>query len=299
MTEQRPPSIDIPAALRWQRAAATESAWLHEEVARRMQERLQWIRLQPQAWAHWESVRGGLAAHRELAQRYPKAGCFVVEPEPQRAQLAIKTFAPRWWQGARWKASSTRFEEPAPGSVQMLWANMLLHMCAEPQALLAQWHRALAVDGFLMFSCLGPDSLMELRGLYRSQGWPAAMHEFTDMHDWGDMLVQAGFAEPVMDMERITLSFADPLRLLRELRELARHLHPARYPALRSRPWHQALLQAMDAHMRGADGKLALTFEVIYGHAMKPAPRHTVRAQTVLSLEQMRASLNQRKTYRE
>jgi malonyl-CoA O-methyltransferase len=299
MTEQRPPSIDIPAALRWQHAAATESAWLHEEVARRMQERLQWIRLQPQAWAHWESVRGGLAAHPELVQRYPKASCFVVEPEPQRAQVAIKTIAPKWWQGAHWRASSTRFEEPAPGSVQMLWANMLLHMCAEPQALLAQWHRALAVDGFVMFSCLGPDSLMELRGLYRSQGWPAAMHEFTDMHDWGDMLMQAGFAEPVMDMERITLSFADPSRLLRELRELGRNLHPARYPALRTRRWRQALLQAMDAQMRGADGKLALTFEVIYGHAMKPAPRHTVRAQTVLSLEQMRASLNQRKTYRE
>jgi malonyl-CoA O-methyltransferase len=61
-----------------------------------------------------------------------------------------------------------------------------------------------------MFSCLGPDTLRELRALYAALGWPPPAHEFTDMHDWGDMLVASGFAEPVMDMERITLSFATP-----------------------------------------------------------------------------------------
>ena len=92
----------------------------------------------------------------------------------------------------------------------MLWANMALHMAADPQALIAQWHRALATDGFLMFSCLGPDTLRELRALYAALGWPPAGHEFTDMHDWGDMLVHAGFAEPVMDMERIVLTWDTP-----------------------------------------------------------------------------------------
>ena len=298
MTEQTPPTIDPVAAQRWQQFPATQSAWLHEEVARRMQERLQWIRLQPQSWVHWESVRGGLAAHRELLRRYPKAQSVVVEPVSQRAQLASKTIAPKWWQGARWMTPTTRCEPPAEGVAQMVWANMLLHMSAEPQALLAQWHRALAVDGFVMFSCLGPDTLAELRALYQSAGWPPPVHEFTDMHDWGDMLVQAGFAEPVMDMERITLSFADPARLLRELRELGRNLHPARHAALRGRRWHERLSQALEAQLRGPDGQLALTFEVIYGHAVKPAPRHKVQAQTVLTLEQMRASLNQRKSYR-
>ncbi len=298
MTEQRPPTIDPVAAQRWQQFPATQSAWLHEEVARRMQARLQWIRLQPDSWAHWESVRGGLAAHRELVQRYPKAQCFVVEPVSQRAQFAAKAVTPKWWQGARWTHAATHHAVPPAGAVQMLWANMLLHMSAQPQALLAQWHRALAVDGFVMFSCLGPDTLAELRAVYQSLGWAPPAHEFTDMHDWGDMLVQAGFSEPVMDMERITLSFADPLRVLSELRELGRNLHPARHPALRGRRWHQSLSHALDAQLRGADGQLTLTFEVIYGHAVKPAPRHMVQAQTVLTLEQMRASLHQRKTYR-
>ena len=273
MTEQPPPTIDPVAAQRWQQLPATQSAWLHEEVARRMQERLQWIRLQPQSWAHWETVRGGLTAHRALVQRYPKARCFVVEPDAQRQQQAAKSIAPKWWQGGRWVSGAARFEVPPEGAVQMVWANMLLHMSAQPQALMAQWQRALAVA-------------------------PPA-HEFTDMHDWGDMLVRAGFAEPVMDMERITLSFDDPLRLLRELRDLGRNLHPARYSGLRGRQWRQHLSQALDAQLRGPDGKLALTFEVIYGHAVKPAPRHMVQAQTVLTLEQMRASLHQRKTYRD
>jgi malonyl-CoA O-methyltransferase len=147
-----------------------------------------------------------------LAQRYPDAGCFVVESSPGRLQRARDVLSKPWWHPGRWKAAPTRFEAPPEGSLQMLWANMLLHQVADPQALIAHWHRTLAVDGFLMFSCFGPDTLRELRELYRALGWPAPAHEFTDMHDWGDMLVQAGFAEPVMDMERITLTFTTPQR---------------------------------------------------------------------------------------
>jgi len=175
--------------------------------------------------------------------------------------------------------------------VQMLWANMALHMAADPQALIAQWHRALAVDGFLMFSCLGPDTLRELRGLYRALGWPPPGHEFTDMHDWGDMLVHAGFAEPVMDMERITLTWETPARLLAELRELGANLHPARFAGLRGRGWRARLERELDAALRTADGRLALTFEIVYGHALKPAPRLRVSDQSAISLQDMRALL--------
>ena len=178
-----------------------------------------------------------------------------------------------------------------PGGVQMLWSNMRLHTSADPQALMKQWHEALAVDGFLMFSCLGPDTLRELRGLYAELGWPPAGHDFTDMHDWGDMLVSGGFAEPVMDMERIRLSFATPQRLLAELRELGANLHPGRFPALRGRAWKARLLQELDRHLRGDDGQLTVTFEVVYGHALKPVPRARVGEQTSVSVGDMRAIL--------
>jgi malonyl-CoA O-methyltransferase len=179
----------------------------------------------------------------------------------------------------------------------MLWANMLLHHAADPQALIAAWHRALAVDGFLMFSCFGPDTLRELRQVYAQEGWPAPAHEFTDMHDWGDMLVHAGFAEPVMDMERITLSYETPERLLAELRELGRNLHVQRFAGLRGRRWRAQLLQALQALARPDEqGRLCLTFEVVYGHALKPMARHKVRSESQIGLEDMRQMLGAKRS---
>ncbi len=300
MAADRPPTIDPVAAARWQQLAMPASPWLHEEVGRRMAERLQWIRLQPEAWAHWSPVAGGLQAHGLVAQRYPNSPSFVVEVPGDKQELAINSIVKPWWNPGRWAGPGAQFQPPPAASVQMVWANMALHMAPDPQALIAAWHQALAVDGFLMFSCLGPDTLGELRRIYQQQGWPAPSHEFTDMHDWGDMLVAAGFAEPVMDMERITLSFASPQRLLQELRTLGRNLHQARFAGLRGRQWQQQLhVQMANLLSDGADGgQLKLTFEVIYGHAIKPVPRVKVQAQTTLSLDEMRSVLSQGKAGR-
>ena len=174
----------------------------------------------------------------------------------------------------------------------MLWANMALHTSDDPSALLQKWHQLLAVDGFLMFSCLGPDTLRELALLYQSQGWPPASHAFTDMHDWGDMLVHAGFAEPVMDMERITLTYANADSLLAECRMLGRNLHQERFSGLRGKSWLAQLKRLLLALGKtDADGRLTLTVEVIYGHALKPLPRLKVQSESSLSLDDMRAIL--------
>ena len=255
-----------------------------------MAERLEWILLSPTAWAHWEPVRGGLAVQPLLEQRYPQARVLWVEPEPEQARAAAQALARPWWQ--RW-SGPRRQAVPGldEGAVQMLWANMALHFATDPQALMAEWHRALATDGFLMFSCFGPDTVRELHGLYAALGWPPPGPQFTDMHDWGDMLVAAGFAEPVMDMERITLTWETPQRLLAELRELGANLHPARFAALRGRGWRQRLHDELAARLRGADGRLALTFEIVYGHALKPAPRVRMSPHSAVSLEDMRQLL--------
>ena len=293
MPTQRPPTIDPPAAERWAALRTTTPPWLHEEVARRMEDRLQWIKLQPTAWAHWSPVRGGLEAHALLTARYPEATCYVVEAHAEQAQLALKSVAKPWWTPARWKAGASVVGLPPDSSVQMLWANMLLHTAADPQALMAQWHRALAVDGFLMFSCLGPDTALELRAVYEAMGWPTPSHAFTDMHDWGDMLVGAGFAEPVMDMERIRLTYASAARLLLDLRGIGRNLHPDRFPALRGKAWRHELEQALAERLADAEseGRLSMTFELIYGHALKPRPRLKVDSQSAISLRDMRDML--------
>ena len=300
-TDQRPPTIDSVAAQRWHSISARgelpallQAPWLHEEVGTRMQDRLQWIKNPPAAWAHWAAVNGGLQTHQKISQRYPKSPCFIAEVQVFTAQAAIKKIANPVWQPSRWTDAAPIAGEPAPGAVQLVWANMLLHSQADPLALIGQWHRALATNGFLMFSCLGPDTAKEMRALYERLGWGPCGHSFTDMHDWGDMLVQSGFAEPVMDMERITLSFATPERALQELRGLGRNLHPQRFESLRGRRYKTRLLEAMRRYW--GNGPISLTFEVIYGHAYKPSPRIKVSSESAVSMQDMRAMLAQGKT---
>jgi malonyl-CoA O-methyltransferase len=293
MATQRPPTLDSVAALRWA-GLACASPWLHEEVARRMQERLQWIKLQPSNWLHWQPLQGGMQAQALLSARYPKSECFMAHAGVKHASIAMKLIAKPWWSLQRWRSPPITHALP-PAPVQMVWANMALHMAADPQTMLAQWHSLLATDGFLMFSCLGPDTLGQLRAVYQQQGWPLPTHEFTDMHDWGDMLVGAGFAEPVMDMERITLTYSSPESLLAELRQLGRNLHVHRFAGLRSRAWKTRWLDAVRSGlaMPGSDGRLSLTFEVVYGHAFKPPARMPVSTQTTISLQEMRQALSQ------
>jgi malonyl-CoA O-methyltransferase len=297
MASELPPTIDPVAATRWHARAPALSPWLHEEVARRMEQRLDWLRRGPLSWCHWDPVRGGIEAHALLRQRYPDARCTVHETAPHLQARAREALAPAWWRGGgRWGRSAVVFGPPEPGSMQMLWANMALHGAADPRALINAWQQALEIDGHVMFSCFGPDTLRELRALYEEAGWPAPSHAFTDMHDWGDMLIEAGFAEPVMDMERITLTFASAERLLQELRELGTNLHRARYPALRGKRWRAALLQKLTEGLASPqDGQLALSFEIVYGHAFKAAPRVPFSVHRTVPLDTMRSMLRSKK----
>ena len=300
MPNDRPPTIDPLAAERWATRISKDSPWLHEEVARRMESRLQWITQAPQRWLHWQPLQGGLGAHALLKRRYPKAARFLVEASPSHYATLRRRLQRPWWHPLRWLAMGGDIFAAPQQPVNMLWANMALHAQSDPLACIRQWHGHLAQDGFLMFSCFGPDTLQQIRAIYAQQGWSQPSHAFTDMHDWGDMLVQAGFAEPVMDMERITLSYSSPEALLAELRGLGRNLHVQRFPGLRGRGWRDALLQALQKGLASPEvsGRLALTFEIIYGHAFKPAPRLPVTGHSVIPLDDMRAALAQGRSQR-
>ena len=296
MSAPQPPTLDPQAAQRWESRHIESSPWLHNEVARRMAERLQWVLFKPERWVHWEPLRSGLAAQDMVAKAYPKAICWARVAQPASLAHLKQLWRAPWWQPKRWLPSAALVfgPKPPPAWAQMLWANMSLHMVADPAALIRDWHSALSEDGFLMFSCLGPDTLRELRQLYQDLGWPAPAHEFTDMHDWGDMLVQAGFAEPVMDMERIELTFETPERLLQELRELGRNLHIQRFEGLRGRGWLRQLHQALQASAQSDTG-LKLTFEIVYGHAFKPKPRIRMSPQTEVPVHDLKSMLRRNK----
>jgi malonyl-CoA O-methyltransferase len=269
-------------------ARQAQPPWLHAEISRRMAERLPVIKLQPARVLQWSAFLG--ASGEDLRKAYPQAAQLLVEPVAALRERSLAQYKKAWWQVLRGapEPSVSLPHEAGEGVAELLWANMYLHLSPDPEALLALWHRALAVDGFVMFSCLGPDSLRELRPLYEALGWGLPGPEWIDMHDVGDMLVGAGFADPVMDQERITLTWAEPQRLLDDLRALGGNISPGRHPGSRGRVWRGRLLAALEG-LRGVDGRLSLSLELVYGHAFKPVPRLKMAAETRVSLDQMRS----------
>jgi malonyl-CoA O-methyltransferase len=283
-------------AERWTLAEA--APWLHGEVARRMAERLPVILKTPESIVEWWAHAGG--SNAVLQQAYPKARRVRVEPSAALAASRAQQAAAPWWAPRRWTAEPAKVLAAAdvpPASAQLLWANMALHAVADPPALFAQWRRVLEVEGFLMFSTLGPDTLAGLRELYAEMGWGSPGAAFVDMHDIGDMLVHAGFADPVMDQEHVVLTWATPEALLAELRTLGLNADPARHAGLRSPRWQRRLLDAL-GRRAGADGRIALGFEVVYGHAFNPLPRPKVAAQTHVPLADLRSMVRGTRTSR-
>jgi malonyl-CoA O-methyltransferase len=278
----------VRAALR-RLARTPEPPWLHGEIARRMGEKLELILLKPERVIDWWSTLGAGAGL--LGAAYPKAELLRVEPDATWAERARAQASKPWWNPARWVDSAplaiVETDEIAPGA-GLVWANMMLHAVVDPVALIERWHSLLRVDGFVMFSCLGPGTLRELRTLYGRLGWPAPTPGFIDMHDLGDMLVQAGFADPVMDQETLTLRWPGAKALLAELRSLGGNAAPDRTPGLRTPRWRAVLERELQS-LAAPDGSIGLSFEVAYGHAFKAAPRLRAGEATTVSLDDMRA----------
>jgi malonyl-CoA O-methyltransferase len=276
-------------------AQLAEAPWLHQEVARRMATRLELVLRKPRHWVDWWGFLG--AGYPILRNTYPQASGLIVEPtEALRERSIAGLDSGRWWSAQRWRASKTQVgldsaldgDASLAGSADLVWSNMMLHRAINPLALLRTWSGLLAADGFAMFSTFGPDTLKELRSLYAEAGWPAPHPPFADMHDIGDMLVACGFAEPVVDLEMLTLTWSSAEALLAELRQLGSHLGPTRGAGLRTPRWREELLRAL-RRRADRDGRIALRFELIFCHAFKPPPRQRAGAPAVIKLDQLHA----------
>jgi len=275
------------------RAARAEGPpWLHQEVARRMAQRLPVIRQAPEHWVDWWGFTGGGAP--AVAAVWPQARRSVVEPTESLVERSRQALRAPWWawgQRRRDAAQQVGLASDLPaGAAQMLWANLVLHSAPDPAALLAQWRDALAVDGFLMFSTFGPDTLRELRAVYAACGWASPHPPYADMHDLGDLLVHQGFADPVMDQEQLQLTWSSPQAMLAELRGLGGHVGAQRFAGCRTPRWRDRLLAAL-AERADPQGRIRMSFELVYGHAYKPAPRPGRGDPVTVSLDALRATL--------
>jgi malonyl-CoA O-methyltransferase len=271
------------ARLHFERAAGTyaKAARLEEEIGARMLERLDYVKLAPRRVLD----AGSGPPQRALGKRYSAADVVALDFAPAMLRMGKRKLFER--KSVKAIAADMARIPIAPGAIDLVWSNMALHWAADPLAALREFHRVLAVDGLLMFSTLGPDTLAELR----QAAGGARVHAFADMHDLGDMLVAAGFAEPVMDTERMTMLYDDGAALLADLRasgQTCALAAPRGAPrrGLAGRGFLAALTERLAAQRR--EGKLAVSFEVVYGHAWKAPARRAPDGRAIVQFERRR-----------
>jgi malonyl-CoA O-methyltransferase len=265
------------------RAASSydEHAVLQREVGERLLQHLDPIRIAPRRVVDLGCGTG--AAFDALRKRYPDAplvGIDLALPMLQRARARSP-----WWRRA---LSSTPLlacadAERLPlaaGCAGLAFSNLLLQWC-EPAAIFAEAARVLETGGLFLFSTYGPDTLKELRAAFAAAGPGAHVNDFVDMHDLGDALVAAGFADPVMEMETITLEYSTLEALAADLRGGGGHnVLPGRARGLGGREAWRRMVGRYEAMRRG--GALPATYEVVYGHAWRVAPRRAADGRAIV-----------------
>ena len=172
----------------------------------------------------------------------------------------------------------------AHNALDLVWSNLALHWHPQPDRVFAEWRRVLRVDGLLMFSCFGPDTFKELRAAFATVDAAPHALPFVDMHDFGDMLINAGFSTPVMDMENITVTYASVDKLMADVRAWGGNPLMTRRRGLFGRADWRRIGQALE-QLRRADGKIPLSFEIIYGHAFRPMPKRTADGEAIIRLD--------------
>ena len=259
------------------------AAVLQREVCIRMLEKLDVIRIRPVRLLDVGSGTGW--GTRQLGERYPQADIAALDIAIGMLETARGTSS--WWQKIfsgnkqRYICADAEALPLAAQSVDLVWSNLAVQWCNDLPATFAELHRVIRTDGLLMFSTFGPDTLKELRIAFDGVDGYNHVNRFTDMHDIGDMLVETGFADPVMEMERLTLTYDDVKAVMQDLRDIGAHNATAgRAPGMLGRARWMRIVQNYETLRH--NGKLPATFEIIYGHAWKAQAKKMADGRSVI-----------------
>jgi malonyl-CoA O-methyltransferase len=256
------------------------AAVLQAEVRSRLLERLQIVRLDPEVILDLGAGTGH--ASRTLKSMFPKAQVIALDiaagmlVEARRQQGILRRF--------NRVAADGRTLPLKTQSVDLVFSNLMVQWCDPPDSVFAEVRRVLKPHGLFTFTTLGPDTLKELRTAWAAVDEHTHVNRFTDMHDVGDALMRARFAEPVLDVEPFTLTYNDAYGLMRELKAIGAHnATRGRRQGLTGRRALDRMLAAYEAFRD--NGKLPATYEVVYGHAWGPLPAvDTARGETAIPI---------------
>ena len=285
MTGTKPPLLDRGAIRRHADrasagydAAAVLAARLREDMVRR----LEWVAFVPETVLDLGCGTGHGAA--SLAARWPGARVIALDASPAMLDEASRREGAERFELQLAEAESI----PLPdASVDLVFSNLLLPWCEDIDAVFAEVARVLKPRGLFTFTTFGPDTLVELRTAWRAADLEAALHPFTDMHDLGDGLVRAGFAEPVLDVSRFTLTYPDAVALLRDLRATGSQGAAAeRARGLTGRGRLRAMQEAYERFRTG--GVLPASYEVVFGQAWGAVARRAPDGEIAVSVEAIR-----------
>ena len=261
------------------------AAAVHAEIRQRLLERLDVVRIKPEVVVDLGAGTGH--ASRALRDRYSSAQVIAADLSPKMLRQAGRQ--QRLFRRFSRMAADAHLLPLKNGTVDLIFSNLMLQWCSDPDRVFAEMRRVLKSDGLMTFTTLGPDSLRELRAAWARVDAHTHVHRFIDMHDFGDALLRAGFAEPVMDTERLTITYASFDSLLQELRGSGSHSAAyGRRRTLVGRSTMAGVREAYESLRR--EGVLPVTLEVVYGHAwaIEREPRGARRGEVRIPLGEVR-----------
>ena len=248
-------------------------AELQYEIGDRLIERLDYVRLQPARILDLGAGTGFFSA--ALLKRYRKADIVALDV----AENMLRQVQGRggWFRKPRCVCADAETLPFADDSFQLIFSNLMLQWSVDLEQTFMELRRVLAPGGLLMFTTFGPDTLMELRASWEKVDGFTHVNTFIDMHDVGDSLLSTRWAEPVMDSERITVTYRQLGTLMQDLKQIGAHNVTHGRPAgLTGRQRMQQLAEAYEAFRE--DGVLPASYEVVYGHAWSPVNKQSADA---------------------
>jgi malonyl-CoA O-methyltransferase len=235
---------------------------LQKSIGENLLERLEWLKLAPEKILDVGAGTGRLTL--ALSQFYPQAHVYGLDIAHKMLSQAAQNAPPSQPPFIRADAAMLPF---ANNSIDLLISNLMLQWCNDIEVIFTEFGRVLKPEGALFFSTFGPDTLKELRNSWAAVDQATHVNHFVDMHNIGDALLYAGLTNPVMDVDRLVLSYDDVNGLMKTLKGMGAHnVTAGRSRGLMAKGKFKAMLAAYETY-RASDNRLPATFEVVYGHA--------------------------------